>query len=125
MFTASRVVRALGPWRADAVVTGHINPGFSELAEGEAVFHAAFQSRRSRPVWVRPLARLTGDRVRRKALIRESVPPEVVELCWWCRRPVAEGSGWRPCEACHACRAMDDAAAITTGTEAATPVADG
>ncbi len=124
LFTASRVVRALGRWRADAVVTGHINPGFAELAEGEAVFHAAFQSRRWRPPWVRPLARLTGDRVHRKALIRDSLPPEVVDLCWWCRRPVGEGDDWRPCEACHACRAMRDAAALGTETGAATPVGD-
>lgn len=117
MFTASRVVRALAPWRTDAVVTGHINPGFPELSEGEAVFHAAFQSRRWRPAWVRPLARLAGDRGARKALIRDSLPPEVVDLCWWCRRPVADGASWRPCETCHACRIMVEAAALGTATQ--------
>jgi hypothetical protein len=125
MFTASRVVRALGPWRADAVVTGHINPGFPELSEGEAVFHAGFQSRRWRPAWVRPLARMTGGRVHRKALIRDSLPPEVVDLCWWCRRPVVDGDGWKRCDACHACKVMSDAGALGGGSEAATPVADG
>ena len=123
MFTASRVVRALGSWRADAVVTGHINPGFAELAEGEAVFHAAFQSRRWRPAWVRPLAHVTGDRVGRKVLIHASLPREVVDLCWWCRRPVPEGDVWRPCGDCHACHAMDEVAAV--GRPAATQRSDG
>lgn len=123
LFTAARVVRGLGPWRADAVVTGHINPAFAELAEGEAVFHATFQSRRWRPAWVRPLGRLQGDRVARKALIRDSLPPEVAERCWWCRRPVPAGEGWAPCGQCHACTAM--AEVDDRFPRAATPDGDG
>ncbi len=119
LFTASRVVRALHQWPVDAVVTGHINPGFNELAEGEAVFHAAFQSRRRRPAWIRPLAWLRGDRAERKVAIYRSMPPEVADRCWWCRRPVPDGDGWKPCTACHACRIMDEVreATATQGSD--------
>jgi hypothetical protein len=116
MFTASRVVRALASeWQTDLVITGHINPGFNELAEGEAVFHAAFMSRRRRPAWVRPLAWLSGDRTERKVAIRESVPDEVADCAWWCRRPVTEGEGWRPCGECHACKIMAEVDAHRAG----------
>ena len=60
MFTAGRVCHAL-LGRVDLVVTGHINPGFPELAHGEAVFHACFLNAAFRPQWIRPLARVPGS----------------------------------------------------------------
>src|SRR5215212_1127359 len=54
MFTAGRVCHAL-LGKVDLVVTGHINPGFNELAHGEAVFHACFFNAAFRPQWIRPL----------------------------------------------------------------------
>ena len=72
MFTAARASRALGKWPVDVVVTGHINPSFKELAEGESVFHAAHQSRRWRPEWVRPLAWLRGHPATQRSESAES-----------------------------------------------------
>jgi 7-cyano-7-deazaguanine synthase in queuosine biosynthesis len=114
MFTAARVTRWLYAEPVDIVVTGHIRSGFRELAEGQSVFSAALQSRRRRdPDWVRPLAWLGGStQPERKANIAASIPSALVERAWWCRRPVSEGTDWRPCEECHACTAMTSASDI-------------
>ena len=116
MFTAARVTRWLWESPIDVIVTGHIRSGFRELAEGETVFHAALQSRRRRdPEWVRPLARLTGTtQAERKADIARSIPPDLVERSWWCRRPVEVDSAWVPCDGCHACKSMAAADGILT-----------
>lgn len=122
MFTAARVTRWLWKSPVDAVITGHIRTGFRELAEGESTFHAPLQSRRRKdPDWLRPLARLTGaTQAERKADIASSIPPELLERSWWCRRPVVYGEDWRRCEACHACTAMSAAAGILAERAVAT-----
>lgn len=126
MFTAARVTRALGPWGVDVVVTGHIRPPFTELAEGEAVFHSASLARRRRPPWVRPLAWMPGARVARKADIYESLPAELADAVWYCRRPVpAEDAAQQPCKECHACRTMAEAHALRERREHERVTADG
>lgn len=40
-----------------------------------------------------------------KADVVRDLPAELLELCWWCRRPRAG----RPCHACHTCRQVDAA----------------
>lgn len=114
MFTAARVTRWLWESPVDVIVTGHIRSGFRELAEGESVFHAALQARRRRdPDWLRPLARLTATtQPERKADIASSIPADLVERSWWCRRPVEAGGTWIPCEGCHACTSMTAADGI-------------
>ena len=121
MFTAARLTRSLPKWPVDVIVTGHIRSGFRELSEGQAVFSAALQSRRRRPPeWIRPLAWLTATRQPvRKADIAASIPPELVERSWWCRRPVEEDGDWHRCEKCHACKAMVGAAEVLAEREAA------
>ena len=108
MFYAARLTRALPQWPVDLIISGHIRSGFRELSEGQAVFSAALQSRRRRaPDWARPLAWLTAtNQPERKADIATSIPADLADRAWWCRRPVADGDDWHPCAACHACRSM-------------------
>jgi 7-cyano-7-deazaguanine synthase in queuosine biosynthesis len=40
-----------------------------------------------------------------KRELAASLPPELVELTWSCRRPVRRGGDWVPCGACKACLA--------------------
>jgi hypothetical protein len=114
MFTAARVSRWLFAEPVDVVVTGHIRTGFRELSEGQSVFSAALQSRRRKdPDWVRPMAWLAGsDTSELKADIASSIPSTLVDRCWWCRRPAADGENWQPCDSCNACTLMSAADGI-------------
>ena len=40
-----------------------------------------------------------------KAELAASLPRELLEMTWSCRRPVRDGDGWRACGACKACLA--------------------
>lgn len=100
LFTAARVHTASGGkfW---TIWTGHITPPEWEIIEGAAVLNAMFINKRMRPYWMRPLRRL------QKPDILVSLPPELADLAWSCRTPVATGDGrYDPCGACHACTSM-------------------
>lgn len=99
LFTAARVHTALGRI-VDVVYTGHIAPSRAEILEGAAVFNACYINKRFKPVWLRPLANL------RKIDVYDSIPGELADLTWSCRRPVYEGNSYRPCGECHTCRSM-------------------
>ncbi len=45
---------------------------------------------------------------RPKSEIAAALPAELLELTWSCRRPVPVPGGFRPCQACKACRARAD-----------------
>ena len=49
--------------------------------------------------WIYPVYHTT------KPALAASLPRELVELTWSCRRPVRQGAEWRPCGACKACLA--------------------
>ena len=49
--------------------------------------------------WIYPVYHAT------KKDLAASLPKELVELTWSCRRPLADAGGWRPCGACKACLA--------------------
>jgi hypothetical protein len=99
LFTASRVHTALGRV-VDIVYTGHIAPTRPEILEGSAVFNACYINKRFKPVWLRPLTRL------KKIDIYDSIPRELADLTWSCRRPVQKGDSYEPCGECHTCRSM-------------------
>ena len=105
MFVAARVCAALR-MTVTLIATGHIRPAYRHLVEAEAVFHACMTSKRRRPHWIRPFTHLRGSMGEAKAAIQASMPPELAELTWWCRTPVAAGDGWEVCGQCHACAAM-------------------
>jgi len=42
----------------------------------------------------------------RKAEVVQAMPPDLLELCWYCRRPTPGG---RPCHRCYTCRLVDAA----------------
>ena len=49
--------------------------------------------------WIYPVWRAT------KRELADSLPRELLEMTWSCRRPVREAGGWRACGACKACLA--------------------
>jgi 7-cyano-7-deazaguanine synthase in queuosine biosynthesis len=74
-------------------------------ARQRQVFDAMYACYRARKLgepsveWITPVYHMT------KPEIAASLPPELAEMTWSCRRPVAEGAGWRACGACKACLA--------------------
>jgi hypothetical protein len=99
LFTAARAHTALGRV-VDIVYTGHIAPTQAEILEGSAVFNACYINKRFKPKWLRPLAHL------KKRDIYESIPTELAELAWSCRRPVYTAGQYEPCGRCHTCRSL-------------------
>ena len=74
-------------------------------ARQRRVFDAMYECYRARKLgepaveWVTPVYDMT------KAEIAASLPGELAAMTWSCRRPLAEGAGWRACGACKACLA--------------------
>ena len=101
LFTAARVHTALGRV-VDIVYTGHIAPNRPEITEGMAVYNACYINKRFKPVWLWPLARL------KKLEIYQSIPAELAEMTWSCRRPVRDGVSFQPCGQCHACHSRQE-----------------
>ncbi|MSO93219.1 MAG: hypothetical protein EXQ86_07445 [Rhodospirillales bacterium] len=114
LFTAFRLCTALGG-NIDLVMTGHITPPFWELSEGAAVFHAGFIHKRRKPEWVWPLKFLASAHVQKKLDIYESIPEELAETAWSCRKPVVKKSKFLPCGQCFACKSMIEIKRIRAG----------
>ena len=74
-------------------------------ARQRRVFDAMYECYRYRKLgephveWIYPVYHAT------KPALAASLPRELVELTWSCRRPVPQGAGWRPCGGCKACLA--------------------
>lgn len=110
LFVAGRLTVALGG-NIDIVYTGHIVPPYWELSEGSAIFSAVFLHRKFKPEWLWPLSKLTSPFSQRKIDIYESIPKELADMAWSCRKPVFVDGGFEPCGACHACKARQKLAA--------------
>jgi 7-cyano-7-deazaguanine synthase in queuosine biosynthesis len=74
-------------------------------ARQRRVFDALYECYRYRKLgepevqWIYPVYHAA------KAELAASLPRELVELTWSCRRPVRRGEQWRPCGSCKACLA--------------------
>ncbi len=102
LFTAGRLTTAL-EGMVDMIFTGHIQPPFWELSEGAAVLNAIFIQRKQKPEWLWPFSKIDGPFGMRKVHIWESIPPELAQMTWSCRRPVAVDGDIQVCDDCHAC----------------------
>ena len=102
LFTAGRLTTAL-EGMIDIVFTGHIQRPFWELSEGAAILNAVFIQRKQKPEWLWPLSKIDGAFGMRKVHIWESIPLELAEMTWSCRRPVMVGNDIQVCNDCHAC----------------------
>lgn len=93
------ISRIVIPRHADAFRAG---PGGPEARRSDEAYTTIASCVARRPVTlVYPMVHLT------KAQVVCSMPPGLLDLCWWCRRP-KEG---RPCHTCHTCRQVDPALA--------------
>lgn len=106
LFTAGRLTTAL-EGMVDMVFTGHIQPPFWELSEGAAVLNAVFIQRKQKPEWLWPFSKIDGPFGMRKVHIWESIPLELAEMTWSCRRPVKKGDQTQACNDCHACASRE------------------
>src|SRR4051794_7504330 len=74
-------------------------------ARQRRVFEALYECYRARKLgepsveWIYPVYEAA------KPELAKSLPRELLEMTWSCRRPVSEADGWRPCGACKACLA--------------------
>lgn len=103
LFQASRVAAGLGK-NFSAVYTGDYNMAKEEAAEAYGVLNAMTTGKRIRPVWATPFDYLTKVSVERSKAIYLSMPEELRELYWSCRRPAEAGNGFISCGECHACK---------------------
>jgi 7-cyano-7-deazaguanine synthase in queuosine biosynthesis len=96
-FMAARVTTAEGTFM-DLVVTGHVAASTHEYCEAAAVHAACYVNSRVKPIWITPLSKLS------KFDIYNSIPPDLADLTWSCRRPIELGNDFQPCLKCHACK---------------------
>lgn len=77
----------------------------NRAARQRRVFDALYECYRYRKLgepqveWIYPVYHAS------KPALAASLPHELVELTWSCRRPVPDAGGWRACGACKACLA--------------------
>jgi hypothetical protein len=55
-------------------------------------------------VW--PLRYLASSHHRKKLDIYESIPEDLADMAWSCRKPVLAKKIYRPCGTCFACKSM-------------------
>ncbi len=94
--------------RTDFVMTGHFRTSKLRALYGQQMLDSCFVNPRMRPRWLRPLD-LLPDPATAKVDIYRSVPPDLAELGWSCRHPVAVEGGFEPCGSCYACRNLEAA----------------
>jgi len=74
-------------------------------ARQRRVFETLYECYRARKLGEKHVEWITPVFDCSKAEIAALIPPEIRELTWSCRRPVAVPGGYRPCGACKACLA--------------------
>jgi 7-cyano-7-deazaguanine synthase in queuosine biosynthesis len=102
LFQASRVMSGTGQL-FNVVYTGDYNMTKEETAEAYGVFNAACINRRMKPIWATPLDYMTKISVDRSLGVYLSMPEELRELYWSCRKPTYSPAGPIKCGNCHAC----------------------
>ena len=102
LFQAARVMAGTGQ-SFNVVYTGDYNMTKEETAEAYGVFNAACINRRIKPIWATPLDYMTKISVERSLGVYLSMPEELRELYWSCRRPSQSPEGFLKCGKCHAC----------------------
>ncbi len=105
MFTAA-LVSISSEQNVDFVMTGHFQTKNIRALYGQRMLSSCFLRDSAGPRWIRPLDALSNQKTAKIDIYR-SVPPELAELCWSCRKPVAVEAGFQPCGVCYACRNLD------------------
>lgn len=102
LFQAGRVMAGTGEV-FNVIYTGDYNMTKEETAEAYGVFNALMVNRRIKPIWATPIDFMTKVSVDRSLNVYLSMPEELRELYWSCRKPVEGPSGRLTCGVCHAC----------------------
>ena len=106
LFQAMRAASGLGK-SFNVVYTGDYNIGREEGAEAQGVLNALCTTRRAKPIWLAPFEHMTYNSVERSKGIYLSMPEELREMYWSCRKPTEVGSGFVVCGECHACERQE------------------
>lgn len=64
-------------------------------------------------VWDHPIQHM------KKADVIRAMPRDLLKLCWWCRKPTADG---KPCHRCYTCKLVDAALERGSGSLLEAPV---
>ena len=102
LFQSMRVVAGL-PHNVVAVYTGDYNMGKEESAEAMGVMNALTTFNRKKPNWAAPLDYMNKVPVQRSLGVYFSMPHQLREMYWSCRKPTETPSGFVTCGVCHAC----------------------
>ncbi|MFX0139568.1 MAG: 7-cyano-7-deazaguanine synthase [Candidatus Hodarchaeota archaeon] len=79
-----------------------IQGNFLDIIVETAVYNACYINRQHKPVLLRPLIFL------KKIDVYESIPKELAEMTWSCRRPIYKGNTYEICGKCHACKSREE-----------------
>lgn len=93
------IKRVIRPDHFDSLPTGPDGPGMQRAHRRYREISWQIHERDD-IIWEHPIQHLT------KAQVIRSMPPGLLELCWWCRRPTVSGE---PCHRCYTCRLVDRA----------------
>ena len=102
LFQSMRVASGLGK-SFNIVYTGDYNIFRDEGAEAQGVLNALCTTRRVKPIWLAPFEHMTFTSVERSKGIYFSMPEELREMYWSCRKPTEVMNGFVVCGECHAC----------------------
>lgn len=115
LFQAMRVSSGLSK-QFNIIYTGDYNIGREEGAEAHGLMNALCTSRRVKPIWLAPFEHMTPLSLERSKGIYLSMPEELREMYWSCRKPVEVGQGFVVCGECHACKRQKDIRKSLTNT---------
>jgi hypothetical protein len=90
----------------DFVMTGHFQTKRVRARYGQQMLDSCFLRESARPKWIRPLDQLQSHELIKLDIYR-SVPNELAELSWSCRKPVVIDGKFQPCGVCYACRNLE------------------
>ena len=105
LFQAMRTATGLGK-RFNAIYTGDYNLGRDEETQSQTMINT-LSGRSHRPSWLTPFEHMTKTSVERSKGIYLSMPEELRQMYWSCRKPTQVNDKFVVCGECHACERQE------------------
>src|SRR5690606_8052860 len=93
-----QITRVIRPDHYDSLPSGPDGPGMRRAHRRYR--NIAYEVCERELVWEHPIQHMM------KADVIRAMPRDLLECCWWCRKPTSDG---KPCHRCYTCRLVDQA----------------